>query len=145
MAALTKDRKTPYFAIGAARHSTEKVAANAKGFMGGLAAVDANGYIVSASDAAAIKVVGVFEEAFDNTGGANGDIEVAIVTGLEVELDNAGSAIGQAQMHKRCYAADDHSVTTAGVAVNDVVVGIVRGFTAATVCVYIDDAVDLLA
>lgn len=138
MTALSKDRNFRC-KPGAHRHRTGGLAADAVCYLGGLAAVDAGGYLVSASDSAAIRVVGLFEEAADNTDGDDGDIVVAYVTGIEVELDNDGGAIGQAQMHSACYVADDASVTTAAAAANDVFCGQVAEFTDEKVWVYIDE------
>jgi hypothetical protein len=53
------------------------------------------------------------------------------------EFANAGGAIVQASKHGLCYVADDQSVTTAAVAANDVVAGVVESFTATTVMVYV--------
>lgn len=127
------------------RMRTGKVAAATKIFHGALIAKNAAGFIVPASDAADLKVVGVAQGQVDNSAGANGAKEVTYLTGLDVELDNAGGAIVQAGMHGLCYVADDQSVTTAAVAVNDVVAGLVTDFTAAKVWVHVDEAINAVA
>lgn len=141
MAALTADNLTRVHASGGTRYRTGALKANAIIYYGALIAKDANGLIVAASDAAAIKVCGVAQASADNTGGADAAKTVVYVTGLDVELDNAGGAIVQASDKGFCYVADDHSVTTAAVAVNDVIVGIVASFTAAKVWVYVDEVI----
>ena len=140
MAALTKDRRTAIKAQGTHRHHRGKLS-NVKVFKGGIAAKNAAGYLVPASDTAGLKVVGIFEETVDNSAGAAGDKEASYITGVEVELENAGGAVVQATL--KAYAADDQSVTTAAVALNDVLVGAVTEFTAAKVTVIIDEAVNL--
>lgn len=139
MAALSVDRATVISATGAERSGRGDVAANANIFYGAVIARNAAGFVVPATDAAAIKVIGIAQQAANNTGGADGAITVAYVTCVTAELDNAAGAIVQASKHTFCYVADDHSVTTAAVAVNDVVVGTVVSFTAATVRVFIDE------
>jgi hypothetical protein len=140
MAALTKDRRTPIKAQGTHRHHRRKLGA-VEVFKGGIAAINAAGYLVPASDTAALVVVGIFEEHVDNRAGAAGDLEASYITGVEVELENAGGAIGQDDV--QAYVADDQSVTTAAVAANDIYVGPVTEFTATKVTVIIDEAVNL--
>lgn len=136
MAALTKDRRTPSKAQGTHRHHRRKIGA-VKVFKGGIAAKNAAGFLVPASDATALVVVGIFEETVDNSAGVAGDKEANYLTGCEVELENAGGAIVQST--HGCYVADDQSVTTKAVSVNKVFVGIVAAFTATKVHVYIDE------
>lgn len=140
MAALTKDRNTRVRAQGTNRHRTRKIGA-VKVYKGGLACINATGYLVPASDTAALKCVGIFDETVDNSGGAAGDMEAAYTTGIEAELENAGSAIVQAT--QVAHVADDQSVTTAAVALNDVYVGNVTEFSATKAWVFIDEAVNL--
>lgn len=139
MAALTKDRRTPIKAQGTHRHHRRKIS-NVKVFKGGIAAINAAGHLVPASDAAALVVVGIFEETVDNSAGAAGDLEANYITGVEVELENDGGAIGVDD--SQAYVADDQSVTTAAAAANDIYVGPVTEFTDAKVTVIIDEAVN---
>jgi hypothetical protein len=140
MAALTKDRRTAIKAQGTHRHHRNKLAA-VKCFKGGIAAKNAAGFLTPATDTAGLKVVGIFEETVDNSEGAAGDLEASYITGVEVELENAGGAVVQATL--KAYVADDQSVTTAAVAANDVFVGAVTERTATKVTVIIDEAVNL--
>ena len=141
MAALTKDRSTPYKALGTMRHRRTGVAAATKCFKGGIAAKNAAGFLVPATDAIGVTVVGIFEETVDNSAGANGDLSATYVTGVEAELENAAGAVVQAA--QKCYVVDDQSVMTAAVAVKDASVGTVAAFTAAKVWVYIDETVSV--
>lgn len=138
MAALTKDRNTPMRVGGTAREGEADVAAATTIFFGSLIGVNAAGFVVPMSDTAALVCIGIAQEQVINTG-ANGAKKVRYITGVEAEFENAGGAIVQAGKHALCYAADDQSVTTAAVAVNDRPVGIVRSFTAAKVWVFVDE------
>lgn len=132
MAAATQDRIIRTKWTG--RTFAGKVAAATIIYAGTLVAKNAAGNIVPASDTAALKVVGYSLEKVDNSDGAAGDLKVQIQEGV-IELDNAGGAIVQASQHGLCYVADDQSVTTAAVAANDIVAGIVDDFTATKVWV----------
>lgn len=136
MAALTADKKIRQTSREG-RRLTGDVAASTIIYYGALVAKNAAGYIVPASDTAALKVVGVALENVDNSSGANGAKTVLIAAGEVFEFVNAGGAILQASKHGLCYAVDDQSVTTAAVAVNDVVAGVVESFTTTTVMVLV--------
>lgn len=113
MAALTADRKTRMRAGGYTRTIIGKLAAATTIYKGAMCAKNAAGYIVPASDSAAIKIVGVAQSTVANAGAA-GAAEVAMVTGV-FEYDNDGvSPVVQADMHGPCYVSDDHTVRTAG-------------------------------
>lgn len=141
MPALATDTIPRMRAGGGSRYNTGKAAANAVIFNGALIAKNATGFIVAASDAAAIKVVGIATVAANNTGGADGALDVQYITAIEVELNNAAGAIVQASFGTLCCVADDNSVTTAAVAANDVLAGLVRSFTATKVWVFVDEVI----
>lgn len=141
--AATADRQTTILGTGAMRSRRGDVAAATIIYFGTLLARNAAGNVVPASDAAGLKVIGVSQQYVDNSAGAAGAKTVDYVTAVTAELDNAGGAIVQAGKHVACYAADDLSVTTAAVAVHDVMVGIVASFTATKVYVYIDEVLEL--
>ncbi len=143
MAALTADRNTRTKAGGTARHCKGKLAAGVVIFLGALIAKNAAGNIVPASDTAALVVVGIAEESISNSGGIAGAKEVEYVTGVTAEFVNAGGAIVLASSHGLCYVADDQSVTTAAVAVNDVKAGIVQEYSAAKVWVFVDETISV--
>jgi hypothetical protein len=123
MAALTADR-FPFKSRSTWRSFVGDVKAATIIWLHALVAVDANGWIVPASDTAGLTVVGVAVESVDNSLGANGAKGVEILTGV-FKFNNAGGAIVQASKHKPCFVADDNSVTTAAVAANDIKAGTV--------------------
>lgn len=133
MAAATADRKTSARSTG--RTFTADLAAATKIWLGTLVAVNAAGYAVPASDTAALKVIGVALSTVDNTGAA-GAKSITVETGV-FKLVNLATAIVQASKHKLCYVGDDQSVTTAAVAANDVVAGIVDAIDTDGVWVYV--------
>lgn len=139
---LTADRTTRFKAGGTARSGIGDVAAAAVIYFGALIAKNAAGYVVPASDAAALKVIGIAQQFVDNTAGADGAATVLYTTGVVAELGNNAGAIVQAGKHVKCYAADDNSVTTKAISLHRVVVGTVVKFTAALVFVYIDEALN---
>lgn len=131
MAALTKDKIRKCRTTG--RTFLGDMAAATKIYLGALVAKNAAGNVVPASDTAALKVIGVALETVDNTGAA-GAKQIQIQAGVFL-FANAGGAIVQASKHALCYVADDDSVTTAAVAVNDVIAGIVDDFSTTEVWV----------
>jgi len=133
MAALTGDR-TDFSQRATWRTFTGDVKGGVILYFGALLAVDANGWIVPASDTAGLKVVGVAFESVDNSNGVNGAKTVQIATGV-FRFANAGGAVTQSNRHRDVYVADDNSVTTAGVAANDIKAGTVDEFTASVVWV----------
>lgn len=139
MAALTADRNTRIRTGGATRTGVGDVAATTKIYKGSVIAKNASGYVVPASDAANLKVIGIAEETVDNSAGLDGAKTVPYITGVAAELVNAGGAIVQASKHALCYAADDQSVSTAAAMTNDLPVGQVVEFTTTKVWVYIDE------
>lgn len=144
MAALTSDFKYQTRA-GAHRDETYKLAANVKIWNGATVAFNAAGYIVPASDAAALTVAGIAQSRVDNTGGAAGDKEVNVLTCCRVTRDNAGGAVTIASLGKPVYVADDHSVTTAAVATNDLLCGILDCIDEDGLWVFIDLAINATA
>lgn len=137
MAALTKDRIPN--SRGTGRKSSRGVKAGVKIFLFALVAKDANGWIVPASDAAAVKVCGVSDVSVDNTNGANGDVECLYSTGVTVEMTNSGGSIGQADTY--AFAEDDQSVGDYAASAQKNFVGPVVEFTPAKAWVYVDEAV----
>lgn len=137
MAAATADRKIN--TSGVRRAFSGALAAATIAYVGTLAARNAAGNVVPASDAAAIEVIGVFLETVDNSAGAASAKTISIGTGV-FEFVNLAGAILLASQFALCYVGDDSSVTTAAVAANDVIAGVVVGFTTTTVLVDVDPA-----
>lgn len=134
MAALAANRI--FRRAGTVRRTTKaQVAANAVIYNGAMVAKNAAGYVVPASDTAALKVIGVcWGGGANNTGGANGALTIDVVEG-DFEMVNAGGAVTQASFLAAVYVATDNEVTTAAVAANDIVAGIAVDITTTTVVV----------
>ena len=137
--ALAKDKNLQVFTGGATRVGEGDVGTNAVIYKGAGLAKNAAGYIVPAADTAALRFIGFAEEAVNNTGGADGAKTVKYITGVIARMKNQAGAIVQAHKHGPCYAFDDEAVTTAAIATNDVLVGIVMAFTTTIVDVYVND------
>jgi hypothetical protein len=140
MTALAADRITRQKAGGGHRTGRRGVAAATTIYLGALIAKNAAGYVVPASDAAAVSVIGVAEEYVANAGAA-GAKSVSYKTGVEIELLNAGGAITVANLGKGCYVADDQSVTTRAVSVSKVYAGVVQEFSTTKVWLFVDEAI----
>jgi hypothetical protein len=127
MAALTKDRATPY------RDGIEidfPVAANIKIYAGSLVCANTSGYAVPAADTAGLKFLGVALEQVDNTGGANGAKKVRVRRVGAFEFDAA--SITQAMVGSSMYVVDDHTIDDATGPSNDIRVGILVKYVADT-------------
>lgn len=125
MAALTKDRNTPYregqqYSIG--------VAANTKIYAGSMVAINSSGYAVPASDTAGLIVAGRAEEQVDNTGGANGAKSVLVMEGV---FKFVGSGLTVADIGKPCFVSDDQTISVAATT-NNVLAGILEAIDSAS-------------
>ncbi len=104
MAALTKDRATPY------RDGIEldfPVAANTKIYAGSLVCANTTGYVVPAADTAGLKFVGVAIEQMDNTGGANGALTIRLRRSGAFQFD-AASITQVHGGHRHVYRGRPH-------------------------------------
>lgn len=90
------------------------IAANVAIFMGAIAALDANGRAVPASDTAGLKVAGMCEETCDNTGGAAGALSIVARKGVFRYANSATNPVTQALVGKDCYIEDDSTVASTG-------------------------------
>ncbi|MGQ9687283.1 MAG: hypothetical protein ACUVXF_00625 [Desulfobaccales bacterium] len=127
MAALTKDRATPY------REGIEiefPVAANTKIFSGSLVSANSNGYAVPAADTAGHKFLGVALEQADNSAGANGAKKVRVRRAGVFEFD--ALSITQAMVGAAMYVVDDHTVDDYSGPTNDIRVGILVKYVSDT-------------
>jgi hypothetical protein len=127
MAALTKDRATPY------RDGIEidfPVAANIKIYAGSLVCSNTSGYAVPAADTIGLKFLGVALEQVDNTGGANGAKKVRVRRAGAFEFDAA--SITQTMVGTSMYVVDDHTIDDAAGPVNDIRVGILVKYVSDT-------------
>jgi len=127
MAALTKDRATPY------RDGIEidfPVAASTKIYSGSLVSANSSGYAVPAADTAGHKFLGVALEQADNSTGANGAKKVRVRRSGVFEFD--ALSISQAMVGTAMYVMDDHTIDDAAGPVNDIRVGILVKYVSDT-------------
>ncbi|WP_035370903.1 DUF2190 family protein [Edwardsiella tarda] len=86
--------------------------AGAKIDAGHLVCVNSAGYAIAGAKASGNLLIGVCDEAVDNTGGAQGARSVMVRRGLAVFLENnSGSAVTQAEVGKSCYLHDSVTVS----------------------------------
>lgn len=121
MAALTKDRNTKNKELG--RSISVPLAAGAQVFAGGMVARQAaDGFGVAAGDVAGHKVVGVADEGVDNTGGADGDLEVIVRKGV-FGFNNVGTVVDQIDLGNEVFVSTDNEVEKVGGVVNNIRAG----------------------
>lgn len=109
MTAATKDRDTQEVA---GRFRSFPFAAAAKVFAGTIAALDAAGNLNKGITATTLKCVGVFDQPYDNTGGAAGAISGEAKIGIFGPLANsaAGDQITSVDVGSDCFIVDDQTV-----------------------------------
>ena len=124
MSALTEARDTREIAVGGVHYTREfTVAAGSTVYAGAITAVKSSGKAIPATSAGAITVVGRAE----NT--ASGGETVKTRSGMFLYNPVSSGAIGITDVNRKCYVADDHTVTlTSGSSA--VVAGVVRDVTA---------------
>jgi predicted RecA/RadA family phage recombinase len=127
MSALTKDRATTY------REGIEiefPVAATTKIYAGSLVCVNSSGYAVPAADTSGFKFIGIALSQVDNSTGADGAKSLRVRRSGVFEFDAA--SITQAMVGDPMYAVDDHTFDDAAGPTNDIKVGVLVKFAAAT-------------
>lgn len=127
MAALTKDRATPY------REGIEvdyPVAAAVKIYAGSLVCINTSGYVAPAADTSGFRLAGVAMEQVDNSTGADGAKTIRVRRHGVFEFDAA--SITQAMVGDPMYAVDDHTFDDAAGPTNDVKVGVLVKYGSAT-------------
>lgn len=77
-----------------------------------LVALDADGKATEAKKAENLIVVGVSQEAVDNTGGLAGAVSVTVRRGAFVLDNSSTAAVTQAGAFKDCYVEDSSTVTS---------------------------------
>ena len=77
-----------------------------------LVALDADGNATEAKKAETLIVVGVSQEAVDNTGGLAGAVSVTVRRGAFVLDNSSTAAVTQAGAFKDCYVEDSSTVTS---------------------------------
>jgi predicted RecA/RadA family phage recombinase len=127
MAALTRDRATPY------REGIEveyPVATNTKIYAGSLVCVNDEGYAAPAADTSGFQFAGVAMEQVDNSGGSDGGQTVRLRRAGVFEFDAV--SITQAMVGADMCATDDHTFDDAAGATNDIKVGRLVKYVSAT-------------
>src|SRR4030042_3477389 len=127
MAALTRDRATPY------REGIEVeylVAANTKIYAGSLVCVNAAGYAAPAADTSGYQLAGVALEQVDNSDGSDGGKNVRVRRAGVFEFDAV--SISQNMVGTSMYAADDHTFDDAAGPTHHIKGGLVSKYVSAT-------------
>ncbi|MBO6937546.1 MAG: hypothetical protein JJ863_21410 [Deltaproteobacteria bacterium] len=113
MAALTEGRPTPILKTKAPNRSRSfPIAAGVKCISGGIACLNASGYVQPGTTATGLKTVGVFSETVDNTDGSNGDLraEVEDCGAYGFDSGTSGDLIDFADIGAVAYVIDDQTV-----------------------------------
>lgn len=112
------------------------VKASTKLYAGTLAAINASGNVLSAADAASIKVLGRVEPNpdgvsgdYDNSSGAAGDVKVTVKRGTFAFNNSGTNAITKAHIGGIAYVEDNQTVASAG-GTNSIKAGIILGIDA---------------
>lgn len=142
MAALTAEAQRQSKANALQRTLVGKIAANVKCFKGGLAAKNAAGYVLPASDTAGLVVIGVFMETIDNTGGANAAYTIRITTGVFKFFNLVARPVVQANQFGLVRVGDDTSVATTG-GVADIIAGFCDQIDSDGVWVHVDGSINV--
>lgn len=120
------------------------VAAGVTIFQGVLAAHQANGFTIQIADVVGHVLAGIAELTVDNSGGADGDVNIPLqpingIAGLNfIELNAANP--DDSWLGKQVFFVDDNTVGLTGTPANDILAGMVRQIlvTGATGKVLID-------
>jgi len=136
MAALTKDRNTPY-ALGDIRQGAADAVLI---FAGALVMRNAAGNITKGQTALNLVGVGRAEQRVDNSAGAAGDLDVRYRPGtFRFANSAAGDLIATADIGKPCYAVDDQTVAKTDGTGTRSIAGFIEDVDAAGVWVRCDE------
>jgi hypothetical protein len=91
---------------------TVPVAASTHVYSGTMAAINASGYAVAASDTASLNCLGKFDQEGDNSTGGNGAISVRVKRGTFAWAVTGSNTPTAANVGQVVYVSDDHTVTT---------------------------------
>jgi hypothetical protein len=95
-------------------------AANAVIFAGAMVAANADGYGAPGSTSPALTYLGRAEAQVDNTGGANGAMNIPVTRGEAFKWENSGTdPVDQSCLGKVCYIEDDQTVAKTDGAVGE--------------------------
>ncbi len=138
MTALTAGRNTPE-AIG--RHRKGAVAAGVEIFPGALLMRNAAGFVLPGATATGSVGVGRAQALVDNSGGANGDLEVDFVFGIfRYENSAAADEITAADIGALAYIVDDQTVAKTSATATRSPAGTIDDVDADGVWVRLDEA-----
>lgn len=119
MAPLTTARNTPSRGEKH-RKVVAQIAADTKIYAGGGVCLNATGFAVPAGDTTGLVTWGRAEETCDNTGGADGALQLEVSRGV---FGFTALTLTQAAVGTVVCWSDDQTVTTAAVATNDIAAG----------------------
>jgi hypothetical protein len=126
-AALTQDKKSEYKDGVEGSYS---VNGGSKIFAGALVAFDTNGDIVPGADTAGLVFAGVSLEYVDNTGGADGALNVLVRRKGVYRMK--GASFTKATVGNKVFLVDDQTVALAAGATNDIWCGVIAEYISAT-------------
>lgn len=112
MTALTASRSTTKLGADPQPQSLPfAVAAGVRCFKGGIAVLNAAGFLQPATTALGLTLAGIFEEDVDNTGGANGAKRTSARQGVfKVNNSAATDLLTLVDIGKPCFLVDDNTV-----------------------------------
>ena len=109
MAALTAARDTPEMAHPTSLVTERGIAGSTQCYAGGIACLNASGYVVPGATSTTLKTVGRFEKSALGT--TNGAVTVPIRIGVfRFNNSSAGDAITIADVDTVCFVVDDQTV-----------------------------------
>lgn len=111
-----------------------ELAASTKAYKGGLAALNAAGYAIRATDTSGSIFLGVFTETIDNTGSAGDKVVRVDIGGASVLVTHTGGSLAIANKGDDVYADGDDAVDTYANATNPMHVGKIQSAPSATTC-----------
>lgn len=106
-----------------------------KSLIGCMAALNSDHRLVLATDAAARRVVGLFVNEVDNSGGAAGDLNADAEAGCFLLANSSSNAVTNAHIGQVCFVEDNQTVASAP-GTNSVTAGIVAKVETAGVWVH---------
>jgi hypothetical protein len=122
--ALTQDKKSEYKDGVEASYPVNE---GSKIFAGALVAFDTNGDIIPGADTAGLVFAGVSLEYIDNSGGADGALNV-LVRRKGVYRMKSSSSLTKANVGNKVFLVDDQTVGLAATTTNDVFCGVIAEF-----------------
>lgn len=98
--------------------ATATAKANSVHYKHTIVAVDATGFTVPGADTAGLKVIGISRDEYNNTGGANGAVQVEAHRNRAFLL--TASAADETWMQQDAYVIDDQTVGLVGGVTNNI-------------------------